>query len=132
MTLHAAVILQASFQRLVGNLSSLQYNILDVKSTQWYDDYNSFKAGSKDLEVMLVNVIQLAFDNVSSLITKVELLEVGLIRHMDLPASCTQHGTVMPSAALQAPVVAPLVHLWLSSCLQLFQLSLLCSVASKR
>ena len=50
---------------------------------------------------MLVNVIQLAFDNVSSLITKVELLEVGSRQHMDLLASHTEYGTVMAFAAFE-------------------------------
>lgn len=69
--------MQASFQKLIKGLQSLDYSILDVNSHRWHDDYNKFKAGIKDLEVMLTNVIQLAFDNASSLVARVELLEVG-------------------------------------------------------
>ena len=68
--------MQASFQKLIKGLQSLDYSILDVNSHRWHDDYNKFKAGIKDLEVMLTNVIQLAFDNASSLVARVELLEV--------------------------------------------------------
>lgn len=68
--------MQASFQKLITGLQSLDYSILDVNSHRWHDDYNKFKAGIKDLEVMLTNVIQLGFDNASSLVGRVELLEV--------------------------------------------------------
>ena len=57
-------------------LQSLDYSILDVNGHRWHDDYNKFKAGIKDLEVMLTNVIQLGFDNASSLVASIELLEV--------------------------------------------------------
>ena len=33
---------------------------LHSMTCRWHDDYNSFKAGVKDLEVMLTNVIQMA------------------------------------------------------------------------
>lgn len=42
---------------------------------RWHDDFNTFKSGARDLEVMLANVIQLAFDSVSSLPGMLELLE---------------------------------------------------------
>jgi len=67
--------LQASFQKLIKGLQSLDYSILDVNGHRWHDDYNKFKAGIKDLEVMLTNVIQLSFDNASSLVARIELLE---------------------------------------------------------
>ena len=67
--------IQVSFQKLVTGLRSLNYGILDVTATQWHDDYNVFKSGVKDLEVMMTNVIMLAFDCVTSLESRVELLE---------------------------------------------------------
>eukprot|EP00899_Mesostigma_viride_P014884 jgi/Mesvir1/23397/Mv21091-RA.2 len=67
--------IQASFQKLVQHLRGLNYSILDVKSTRWHDDYNTFKNGVKDLEVMMQNVIMLAFDSVSALSQQIELLE---------------------------------------------------------
>ena len=66
--------IQVSFQKLVRNLKSLDYDILDVKSTSWHDDYNIFKSGVKDLEVMLTNVIVMAFERVSTLVGRIELL----------------------------------------------------------
>lgn len=57
--------IQASFQRLVLQLRGLKYPILDVTATRWHDDYNSFKGGVKDLEVMMQNTIVLAFETVS-------------------------------------------------------------------
>lgn len=59
----------------VNTLRSLEYSILDVKATRWHDDYNEFKGGMKDLEVMLTNTIMLAFETVGSLQSNVELLE---------------------------------------------------------
>lgn len=67
--------IQVSFQKLVTGLRSLNYGILDVTATQWHDDYNVFKSGVKDLEVMMTNVIMLAFDCVTSLESHEELLE---------------------------------------------------------
>jgi dynein heavy chain len=61
--------------RLVHSLCGLNYSILDVKATRWHDDYNSFKSGVKDLEVMMQNTIMLAFETVSSLGSRIELLE---------------------------------------------------------
>lgn len=61
--IHKSIVdIQASFQKLVSALRTLSYNILDVKATRWHDDFNVFKGGIKDLEVMLTNVIQMAFD----------------------------------------------------------------------
>ena len=53
----------------------LTYNILDVKATRWHDDFNAFKSGVKDLEVMLTNVIQMACDCQPCLTSRAELLE---------------------------------------------------------
>lgn len=60
----------------MGNLQSLEYSILDVSmATRWHDDYNEFNNGVKDLEMMLSNVIALAFDSSSSLLARMDLLE---------------------------------------------------------
>ena len=40
-----------NFEKHIDRLSSLNYAILDVKSTRWHDDYSYFKQGVKDLEV---------------------------------------------------------------------------------
>lgn len=42
---------------------------------RWHDDFNSFKGGVKDLEVMMANVIQMACDCAAALTSRMELLE---------------------------------------------------------
>lgn len=42
---------QDTFKKLVAELRSLSYNLLDVKVTRWHYDYHKFKAGVVDLEV---------------------------------------------------------------------------------
>jgi dynein heavy chain, axonemal len=66
---------QASFKKLMDELCALRYDVLDVKASQWHDDFNRFKAGVKDLEAMLARTMQLAFDSAASLAAKAELLE---------------------------------------------------------
>ena len=58
--------IQASFEKHVATLRSLNYDILDVKATRWHDDYNAFKNSLKDLEVMFQNVLNTAFEGAST------------------------------------------------------------------
>ena len=44
--------MQDTFQKLVSVLKTLPYSLLDVKVTKWHDDFNRFKDGVKDLEVV--------------------------------------------------------------------------------
>ena len=67
--------IQTQFGRLAHTLRTLNYSVLDVKATRWHDDYNTFKSGVRDLEVMLVNQIILAFEICGGLRPRVELLE---------------------------------------------------------
>ncbi|KAJ7527535.1 hypothetical protein O6H91_16G059900 [Diphasiastrum complanatum] len=67
--------IQDTFQKLVSNLRTLSYNLLDVKIAQWHDDYNQFKNGVKDLEVIMQNVMLLAFRHAASLTESIELVE---------------------------------------------------------
>jgi Dynein heavy chain, N-terminal region 1 len=76
---------QASFEQLLGKLRCLPYNVLDVKSTGWYEDFGAFKTGTKDLEIRLVNVIQLAFATVTCLSDQPLLLEVITLDEMHHP-----------------------------------------------
>lgn len=68
--------IQGTFQKLVAHLKGLRYSILDVKATRWHDDFNAFKSGVKDLEVMFNNVISLAAETTASIPRRIELLEV--------------------------------------------------------
>jgi len=68
--------IEASFETQIERLRKLDYEILDVKTSRWHDDYNFFKNGVKDLEVMYANVITTAFDGVTQVSAGVILLEI--------------------------------------------------------
>ncbi|XP_067117224.1 dynein axonemal heavy chain 2-like [Osmerus mordax] len=68
--------MEATFERSLQGLRSVSKGILDVKNTSWHDDYNRFRAGVKDLEVMMQNLISSAFDTVNTVEEGVQLLEV--------------------------------------------------------
>lgn len=50
--------------------------MLDVKATAWHEEYNRYRTGVKDLEVMLQNVINAGFGNITTIQEGVELLDV--------------------------------------------------------
>ena len=68
--------IEASFETQINRLRRLEYDILDVKTSKWHDDYNFFKNGVKDLEVMYTNVINTAFEGVTQVSSGVVLLEI--------------------------------------------------------
>ncbi len=47
-----------------------------MKATGWHDDYNNFKQGVKDLEVMMQNVIIAAFEDSNSVESGADLLDI--------------------------------------------------------
>jgi len=67
--------IEAAFDKHITRLRHLDYNILNVKATSWHSDYNYFKTGLKDLEVMMTNVISSAWEGISTVSAGVELLE---------------------------------------------------------
>lgn len=68
--------IEHTFEKHLSGLKAVQKTILDVKATSWHDDYNKFKAGVKDLEVMVQNVINSGFESISTIQEGVELLEM--------------------------------------------------------
>jgi dynein heavy chain len=68
-------VIEAKFEALISRLKDLKYDILDVNASNWHDDYNFFKNGVKDLEVMMQNVINTAFETVGTVADGVALLE---------------------------------------------------------
>ncbi|XP_074657783.1 dynein axonemal heavy chain 2-like [Tubulanus polymorphus] len=68
--------IESTFEHNLNILRDVKKTILDVKATTWHDDYNRFRAGMKDLEVMMQNTIQSAFDTVNTVEQGVELLDV--------------------------------------------------------
>ena len=69
--------MQVSFQTLLEPLRGLQYSPLDVTANAWFDDFHVFTFGVKDLDLLLCNVIEFAFDNTASAVGQIELTEVG-------------------------------------------------------
>lgn len=67
--------IEASFEKSVSVLRGLHYDVLDVKSTRWHDDYNAFKSSIKDLEVMFMNVVNTVFEGAVTTTAVVELLD---------------------------------------------------------
>ncbi|KAJ8310645.1 hypothetical protein KUTeg_012510 [Tegillarca granosa] len=68
--------IETTFEKNLGHLRAVKKTILDVKATSWHDDYNRFRAGIKDLEVMMQNTITSAFETVTTVEGGVELLDI--------------------------------------------------------
>ncbi|CAH8498261.1 unnamed protein product [Heterobilharzia americana] len=64
------------FSKLMYNLFEKRHSILDVKATSWHDDYNRFRSGIKDLEIMMQNAINTAFETVTTIQQGVEILDI--------------------------------------------------------
>uniref|UniRef100_A0A2K6Q5M8 Dynein axonemal heavy chain 2 n=1 Tax=Rhinopithecus roxellana TaxID=61622 RepID=A0A2K6Q5M8_RHIRO len=63
------------FHKNLHMLRAVHGGILDVKNTSWHEDYNKFRAGIKDLEVMTQNLITSAFELVRDVQHGVLLLD---------------------------------------------------------
>uniref|UniRef100_G1NZY7 Dynein axonemal heavy chain 2 n=1 Tax=Myotis lucifugus TaxID=59463 RepID=G1NZY7_MYOLU len=63
------------FYKNLHMLRAVRGGILDVKNTSWHEDYNRFRAGIKDLEVMTQNLITSAFELVRDVEHGVLLLD---------------------------------------------------------
>ncbi|XP_077988088.1 dynein axonemal heavy chain 2-like [Glandiceps talaboti] len=68
--------IEGTFDKNLQILRDVKSTILDVKATTWHDDYNRFRAGIKDLEVMMQNVITSAFETVTTVEQAIEILDV--------------------------------------------------------
>ncbi|XP_037663927.1 dynein heavy chain 2, axonemal isoform X3 [Choloepus didactylus] len=64
------------FHKNLHMLRAVRGGILDVKNTSWHEDYNKFRAGIKDLEVMTQNLITSAFEFVRDVEHGVVLLDI--------------------------------------------------------
>ncbi|XP_044939239.1 dynein axonemal heavy chain 2 isoform X4 [Mustela putorius furo] len=63
------------FHKYLNMLRAVRGGILDVKNTSWHEDYNRFRNGVKDLEVMTQNLITSAFELVRDVEHGVLLLD---------------------------------------------------------
>lgn len=69
--------IEASFLKNIAKLRNVDYNVLDVKFStgRWHEDFNAFKNSMKDQEIMYTNVINTAFDTVSSVTQCVQVYD---------------------------------------------------------
>ena len=76
-----------------------------MKATRWHDDYNAFKNGVKDLEVMLQNVISSSFEGLSSVTNAVELQEAfHHLSNRDVIRSTVEKKTLQIISMFQVPL----------------------------
>jgi dynein heavy chain len=91
----ALVEIQEQFEQQIDHLRSLDYDILDVKTSHWHDDYNVFKNSIKDLEVMYTNVMNTSFEGVTRVSDAVSVLEIFYaLAKRDAIQRCVEKKTV--------------------------------------
>lgn len=68
--------LKDMFEKHLEIIKKLNYDILNVKITQWHEDYGqTFKEEVKQIEIIYTTIIDLTFKHVSTLEDAVEMLE---------------------------------------------------------
>ena len=80
-----SALLQAAFQALLEPLKNLNYDALDVAASLWFDDFQRFSFGVRDLELLLCNVIEGAYEGTAGVMPQLELTEV---RSLQLLQGC--------------------------------------------
>ncbi|XP_029769486.1 dynein heavy chain 2, axonemal [Terrapene carolina triunguis] len=68
--------IEETFQKHLHTLRNMKGGILDVKNTFWHEDFNRFRSGVKDLEVMTQNLITSAFETVRDVEHGVEIQDI--------------------------------------------------------
>jgi dynein heavy chain len=68
--------IEIAYKETVSRLRASQGEILDVKSSRYQPLFNAFKVSLKDLEVMLQNTINTAFETATTVEASVELLAI--------------------------------------------------------
>jgi dynein heavy chain, axonemal len=67
--------IELTFNKHLLELRKVKTTILDVKATSWHEDYNKFRSAIKEMEVMVINVINSTFDTVTYVEQGVEILD---------------------------------------------------------
>ncbi|XQJ27193.1 dynein heavy chain, putative [Leishmania guyanensis] len=67
--------IQRAFKSKMEVLRHFTYNVLDVKATQWVDDYRALKMDIDSLAVMMRQIITASFDAVSTVSMGAEVIE---------------------------------------------------------
>lgn len=68
--------IEHSFEKHMYNLAAVKWSALNIKATRWHDEFNVFRMGIKEMEVMLQNIINSGFETVTTVEEGVQLLEV--------------------------------------------------------
>ncbi|KAG5504460.1 hypothetical protein JKF63_04912 [Porcisia hertigi] len=71
--------IQRAFKTKMEVLRHLTYNVLDVKATQWVDDYRALKSDIDNLAVMMRQIITASFDAVATVSMGTEVIEAFTI-----------------------------------------------------
>jgi dynein heavy chain len=67
--------IETLFLEHLQKLRVVDYDLLDIRPSQWPDDFTTFKNGMRDLEVMYKNVINSTFDGVGTIQQACEVLD---------------------------------------------------------
>ncbi|AAZ13090.1 dynein heavy chain, putative [Trypanosoma brucei brucei TREU927] len=67
--------IQRAFKAKIDTLRRLDYDILDVKSTRWVDDFRALKSDIDNLSMMLQQIITAAFDSFTTTEMGAEYIE---------------------------------------------------------
>ncbi len=67
--------MESTFQKHLLELRRVKETIVDVKATSWHENYNQFRSAVKEMEVMVINVVNAAFDTVTHVEQGVEILD---------------------------------------------------------
>ena len=65
---------RAGFAQQMERLQGLRYDVLDVRTIAWYEDFAAFKAAARDLDVMLGNILAVSFDEAATLASQLDAL----------------------------------------------------------
>lgn len=58
--------IQAAFETALAKVASVEYDILDVRSSGWHHDFEVLRDGMRDLDQLLINAWNMAFDGVAT------------------------------------------------------------------
>ena len=91
--------IEATFDKNLRILINVESAILDVKNTSWHEEFSKFRTAVKELEVMVQNLINSAFETVRSVEEGVMLLDVfghfsareAIKRTIDKKTVCNTH-----------------------------------------
>ncbi|CCW65070.1 unnamed protein product [Phytomonas sp. EM1] len=67
--------IQRAFKSKIDMLRGLDYDILDVKSTKWIDDFGILKTDMDSLSMVMRQIITAAFDSIATITTGAEYIE---------------------------------------------------------